>query len=104
MKHLVIAICDRDVETVAVVDGIEDAVAKANELLKDHCTAIRYGDAYDEFMADVRADPSENLSDPDIRLATRKNLNAWCNFHDMAWDAHIRALPDARDGEAHHGG
>lgn len=85
---LVIEVIDRDVRQVIPCKTQNEAIAKANELLKYRCADVGY---LNEFEAGK--DMLEKWDN-----ATNDNLRAWCNYDGEHWDAHI-AILDA-DGQA----
>lgn len=86
---IVLEVCDRDLDGFYLCDTLEKAIDKANELLKDHCDTIGYSDDFEALETAREEGDLVTLLNDDIRFATKRDPNAWCNLGDMDWDAHV---------------
>lgn len=75
----VVEIAERDVGKVHVICSEREAVAKANQLLKEHIGQIGHLDEFEN--GDGEGD--------EWQKATAGNCNAWCNWSGINYDAHI---------------
>jgi len=89
---MVICTCEREVEHVVFCCTIEAACEKANELLKNHIDVL---DCMDEGEYENGVDEDDEWS-----KASPEDLNAWCNYKNYNWDAHIINL--AADNGIYH--
>ncbi len=78
-KIVIVVIWDRSVTEVVKCDTIEEAVEAANDLLKNHAAYAGYLDVFE----------SGDSEGDGWCLATEDNRNAWANWQDIDWDAHI---------------
>lgn len=77
--YMVLEIANRSLPNVIHCNSLEDAIRTANELLEDHAKQCGNLAAY---MAG-KGDGDEWCR------ASEDNLNAWCNWNGMDWDAYI---------------
>lgn len=78
-KIIVIETIERDIIQVIDVASVEEGIRKANELLEAHVASI---DRLDDF--EDREDEGEEWD-----FASKDSLNAWCNWRNDNWDAHV---------------
>lgn len=88
-EYLVVETYERNVESVHLTDTMEKAVRIANGLLRRHCDALGYAWRYEK--AEQAA--SRGKEPAGIQFAGLDCSNAFCNWYDADWDAHIRPLP-----------
>lgn len=77
-KFIVVEVWDREAVSATECATIEEAVQKANALLRDRAKKHGWLDYFNEGIGE----------DDYWSLATLETLNAWDN-HNMNWDAHI---------------
>lgn len=99
-RYLVIETYERNVDGIHLADTMKNAVRIANDLLRKHCDTLGYA-----WRCEKAEQASSRGEEPDgIQFASPDCDNAFCNWYDMDWDAHIRLLPEALseplDGEA----
>ena len=82
--YLVVEVYDRAVCNTHYASSMQEATKRANELLEDHIKSIGYG-----CERDLKNGCGKGS---DWQKAAADNLNAWCNWGDYNWDAHIISL------------
>lgn len=82
-SFLVIEVYERGIDKVQPATTRKQAVDIANTLLKDHCRSIGHIDDYTRAL--------QNTDEPTdgIQFASLDNMSAWCNWHNLHYDAHI---------------
>lgn len=91
--YVAFEVFERELREVAVESTLDDAVARANDMLRKYVKGL--SPLHERMLDSIERDFRRGLNDGEgvgACIATTENRGAWCNWYEQKYDVHIAAI------------